>query len=70
MKHYESVEFCQFFNVKPPRTKAKLSRRHAKPPIENFLATVLATTTVMTHLYSRNDLETFSNQAHFADLRT
>ena len=34
IKHYKSVEFLSIFSVKPPRRKAK-------PPIENFLATVL-----------------------------
>jgi len=36
MKHYKSVEFVTFYNVKPPLHKRKT-------PIENFLATVWKT---------------------------
>jgi len=35
MKQYELVEFLSNFNVKPPCT-------NVKPPIDDFLATVLA----------------------------
>ena len=35
------MEFWLIYNVKPPRTNPNPPRRTAKPPIENFLATVL-----------------------------
>jgi len=34
MKHYKSVEFLSIFRMSSPR-------KNAKPPTENFLATVL-----------------------------
>ena len=36
MKHYKSVEFLSIFRIWSP------PRKNAKPPIENFLATVLS----------------------------
>jgi len=35
MKHYKSVDILSIFGVSSP------PRRNAKPPIENFLATIL-----------------------------
>jgi len=43
MKHYKSVEFCQFLQCQAP-----LHRR--KPPVEDFLATVLFTRRFCAHL--------------------
>jgi len=46
MKHYESVEFCQFLECQdlPHSTNAKPPSRNTEPPIEIFLATVLSPT--------------------------
>jgi len=40
MKHYKSVEFCQFLECQPPRINPKPPAQ-TQTPIENFLATVL-----------------------------
>ena len=40
----KQLSFCQFLECQAPRTNPKPHHRNAKPPIENFLATVLCRT--------------------------
>jgi len=40
-KHYTSAEFLSIFGMSSPPVQIEAPRRNAKPPIENFLTTVL-----------------------------